>query len=62
MLYIVCMMQIYNLKTLGPYWNLQAAVPPRAVDHRQGGCRQQLCQGALHHWEGADRGNDGLSY
>ena len=40
-----------------PHWHLQAAVPPRAADHGQGGRGQQLRPGSLHHRQGADRGH-----
>ena len=48
---------IYLALVQGPYWNLSAAVPPRAVDHREGGRRQQLRSRSLHHRQGADRGD-----
>ena len=35
----------------GPYWSLQATLPPGADGHWQGGRRQQLRQGVLHHWK-----------
>lgn len=36
----------------GPHRHLPPAVPPRAADLRQGGCRQQLCARPLHHRQG----------
>ena len=39
------------------HWDLQAAFPPGAVDHGQGGRSQQLREGPLHHRQGADRDN-----
>ena len=43
----------------GPYRHLSPAVPSIPVNFREGGRRQQLRQGALHHRQGADRGGDG---
>merc|ERR1712156_1415019 len=36
-------------RRLGPHWHLPSAVPPRAADNWQGGCRQQLRPWSLHH-------------
>ena len=47
----------YLALVLGPYWHLSAAVPPRAVDHGEGGRREQLRSRPLHHRQGADRGD-----
>ena len=47
----------YLALVLGPYWHLSAAVPPRAVDHGEGGRREQLRSRSLHHRQGADRGD-----